>query len=296
MSGFSSEWLQMREPLDCLSRSSELTASLARYLDRGESRINVVDLGAGTGANLRYLAPRIHGAQNWLLVDHDPGLLACLGPLMRTWAAESARTVLESSDHLAISGQDFDCQVRTFCCDLAADLDPLVFPDRCLVTASALLDLVSESWLASLAQHCVKARAAVYFPLIYDGRIFWIPSDPDDGEVCDLVNKHQRMDKGFGSALGPSAAAEAVSLFTSSGYHVETALSDWHAGPDQASFQGTLLQDWAGAAAEISPAKTPILESWRDRRRLHVRCGRSELTVGHVDVLALPRSPGREEH
>ena len=65
MSGFSAEWLALREPLDARSRSAELVARLRADAPDGTRRI--VDLATGTGANLRYLAPRLGGDQDWLV-------------------------------------------------------------------------------------------------------------------------------------------------------------------------------------------------------------------------------------
>ena len=51
MSGFSPEWLALREPIDHRSRNAELASSLsARFQQR--SAVEVVDLGCGTGSNL----------------------------------------------------------------------------------------------------------------------------------------------------------------------------------------------------------------------------------------------------
>ena len=55
---FSDDWLSLREPADHRSRNMALEAELARQLiDVEEQRI--VDLGAGSGSNLRALAPRL---------------------------------------------------------------------------------------------------------------------------------------------------------------------------------------------------------------------------------------------
>ena len=55
-----------------------------------------------------------------------------------------------------------------------------LFLDRRLVTASALLDLVSAAWVESLASECRVAGAAGLFALIYDGRIHCSPEEPGD--------------------------------------------------------------------------------------------------------------------
>src|SRR5207247_718861 len=89
MSDFSADWLALREPADRAARSSRLARAIADVLaDTAELR--VVDLAAGTGANMRYLSEHLasHRAgafqasgvrvqrQSWLLVDRDAALLA----------------------------------------------------------------------------------------------------------------------------------------------------------------------------------------------------------------------------
>ena len=71
-SDFSAEWLALREPVDHRSRADELVPILCEEWQRcGWERI--VDLGCGTGSNLRYLAPKLPGFQHWILVDLTSG-------------------------------------------------------------------------------------------------------------------------------------------------------------------------------------------------------------------------------
>ena len=51
------------------------------------------------------------------------------------------------------------------------------------------------------------------------------------------------------------------------------------------SCQLALLDGWLGAALELAPESRAALTSWHERRRAHVLAGRSDLTVGHVDVV-----------
>ena len=73
MSGFSSDWLKLRESADHRARNQELLAKLAACFAEREA-ILVADLGAGTGSNLRAIAPHLPSRQQWVLVDHDPVL------------------------------------------------------------------------------------------------------------------------------------------------------------------------------------------------------------------------------
>ena len=179
--------------------------------------------------------------------------------------------------------------VTTLQRDLAS-LDASLFEGRSLVTASALLDLVSDAWLRGLAAQCRAHGSAALFALTYDGRMAFEPGEPEDSLVCDLVNRHQETDKGFGPALGPGAVRAAVDLFQGAGYDVRTAPSDWvlsrTSAPD--ALQEQLIDGWAEAAAAIAPDRAAIVAAWRRRRLDHVASGRSRLVVGHQDVAAVP--------
>ena len=273
MGDFSAAWLQLREPIDHRARSAALTTGVLEALRVDELRI--LDLACGTGSNLRYLREQVllfntRNAErrkarpdpDWLLVDHDPSLIALV-------PAAPNVTTLQS--------------------DLAS-LDASLFEGRSLVTASALLDLVSEAWLRGLAAQCRAHGSAAMFALTYDGRMAFEPGEPEDSLVCDLVNRHQETDKGFGPALGPAAVRAAVDLFQGAGYDVRTAPSDWvlsrTSAPD--ALQEQLIDGWAEAAAAIAPDRAAIVASWRRRRLDHVASGRSRVVVGHQDVAAVP--------
>jgi hypothetical protein len=159
-----------------------------------------------------------------------------------------------------------------------------------LVAASALLDLVSEKWLAQLIRRCARAAAAVWFALIYDGMIACDPEEPEDATVRGLLNAHQQTDKGFGPALGPVAAQKAAYILAKTGYDTRCEPSYWRLKPDQQKIQHMLLDSWFDAARDIAPETTLELKDWRQRRRAHIASGRSRMIVGHIDVVGWPES------
>jgi len=268
MSTFSADWLRQREPFDTAARAAAaerlgLAAWLAAQRSTG-APWRVIDLASGTGANLRALAPLLGDAQQWLLVDHDPALL----------------------EHARLAGVAVEHRVL----DLASDLEALPFAGSTLVTASALLDLVSAIWLDRLVSCCAGAGAAVLLTLSVDGRQVWDPADREDDLVRRLFSAHQGRDKGFGPALGPRAAAAAVRTFRAAGYRVRSARSDWwldaRADPEALALQRSLIDGIGGAATEQSPAEADRLRDWQARR--HALAARSTLRVGHVDLMAAP--------
>ena len=119
------------------ARSTRLTRAIADSFAQG-AELRVLDLGAGTGANMRYLAPRLPEPQRWLLVDHDAALLASVA----TRDDGPRRVATRQLDLRAIG----DREARE------------MFSGRALVTASALLDLVSEEWMRALGAQVSRGR------------------------------------------------------------------------------------------------------------------------------------------
>ena len=322
--GFDAGWLALREPLDRDARAATgLDARLAAWLDgrraggtgeraQGPSAgtVSIVDLGCGSGSNLRHLLPLLGAGQRWRTVDNDPALLDALGDRLGAWANARGATVRIAPDGaLQVSGDGFDATVRRERRDLAADLAGLELAGTDLVTASALLDLCSADWIGALVEACAAASAAGLFVLDYDGHARWTPPHDDDERVRALVNRHQLRDKGFGPALGPDAGAFAARRFAELGHEVRTARSVWEIGPDEAALHVAYLEGWAGAARESAPdggsdaggaadaadaaaLSSARIDAWLDRRRDAVATGATRLAVGHHDVLALPPSGG----
>jgi hypothetical protein len=285
MGDFSAAWLALREPADFSARSSQLADVIAKALAHDDT-VRALDVASGTGSNVRYLAERLPPHQDWLLVDHDEELIRQASLRLEEWAVARGYEAHIEPGGVMLQGDRLNCRVHVRRVDVADLTNAAIFDGRNLVTASALLDLVSEPWLRGLAGRCREHASAALFALNYDGRIHCSPEEAGDELVRELVNRHQRRDKGFGPALGPDAAATAEKLFTDAGYQVLRQPSDWVLAPDARGLQQALIDGWARAAAELAPDESPSIQSWRTRRRAHLARGRSRLTVGHQDVAA----------
>ncbi|WP_404380314.1 class I SAM-dependent methyltransferase [Caenispirillum salinarum] len=291
--GFSTDWLSLREPLDLEARPVALVQRLASRLPTGRP-LTIVDLGCGTGSNLRALAPTLDARQTWHVIDNDPVLLSDLAHRIRPWAENQGLVQRwENADETVLSLDDeaerFRYRIVLEVQDLAETVSSLNFSGHDLVTSAALMDLVSREWVKTLVDHVVGAGALTYFALTYNGEMRWTPVDPMDDEILALFNRHQRGDKGFGPAMGPDAPQVMADLFTAAGYSVTTEPSDWDAAPDARGFQRTMARGIAAAAAELAPSeKQPRVRQWLDRRLQAIEDGHSRLRVGHGDLLAHP--------
>jgi hypothetical protein len=265
MSGFRADWLALREPYDHKARNVEVAEAVAAAFAK-QPAIAVVDLACGTGSTLRAISSRLPARQSWRLVDNDLGLL------LRAGAIDPPSGV----------------RVTTTPIDLARDLEAALDGPLDLITTSALLDLVSEDWLDRFSVEAAARRLPVYAALTFDGRAELEPSDPFDAAVVMGFNRHQRTDKGFGPALGPTAAAAATARFRRAGYAVIEGPSDWSFEPNDHDIQLEILTGWAGAARDIGELSLADVVTWLTRRRELVAAGRSRLRVAHVDFFATP--------
>jgi hypothetical protein len=265
MSGFSADWLTLREPYDLRARSREVIAAVAASVAALPS-VHVADLACGTGATVRALSGQLPSRQVWRLADNDLGLLG-------------RANAMALGDNVKVTAVPLDLNR-----DLEAALDGAID----LVTTSAFLDLVSKDWLDRLTTEIAARSIPFYAALTYDGRIDISPDDPTDASIVAAVNKHQAADKGFGPALGPGAAAYAIAGFERLGYTVTHRRSDWTMGPNDRDIQLEIFAGWAGAAREIGALPLADTASWLTRRRASVAAGTSSLRVGHVDLFAVP--------
>jgi hypothetical protein len=287
------DWLALREGADADARSATLTRAVVDALGPGEP-LRILDLGTGTGANIRYLLDRFpRRRQQWLAVDRSSALLALLPTRIAQWGAARGYRVAPGNGGCVIRGNGVECEVDTRQVDLGTLPGSDVFGPRHLVTASALLDLVSERWLRELAAWCRHTHAAVLFALTYNGQSSCEPAEPEDELVLALFNRHQHTDKGLGGpAAGPDAPAVAARCFEEAGFHVLRERSDWRIASGAVAFQRELIDGWARASTEIEPEAAVTIEGWRRRRLRHLEEGRSRLTVGHDDLGAWLSPPG----
>ena len=265
MSGFSAAWLALRESHDIRARNTDVLAAVTAAYQRHPT-MHITDLACGTGSTMRALSPLLPASQEWRLVDNDNALLS---------EVEATKTL----DRVAATAVELD---------LNRSLDAAIEGPTDLVTTSALLDLVSETWLDRLAAILAARSIPFYAALSYDGRIALTLHDPEDAAVIAAVNVHQRTDKGFGPALGPAAATFALTRFQSLGFSLVHGTSDWLIGPSDREMQSQVLSGWASAAADTGRLTVAAVDAWLTRRRDALAAGLSSIRVGHVDVFATP--------
>lgn len=269
MSGFSVDWLQMREPYDHAARSAALVDGLALALP-GDRPVKLLELAVGYGSGPRFVAPRLKVAQSWTVVDHDPALLAALESTL-----DDGPLALHTVQTRQLDLRDLGVL------DIEADA----------VLTQALIDLVSREWLVNLADWITTRRIPFLAALTVDGRITWDPIDDRDAEVHAAFRAHQLGDRGFGVSPGHRAAPVMAGLLTTRGYQVTLERADWRIPASASDMLEAMARGIAHAATEAAVAggtNPQQVAAWLDGKIAAVGAGSVSLEVGHLDLLAVP--------
>ena len=265
----STEWLDLREPADAAARSSDLVERIRRQLPAA-GRMVIHDLACGSGSMARWLAPLLPGPQLWVMHDRDADLLELAladppGP-----AADGAAVTVETrrSDVTRLAPGELD--------------------DASLITASALLDMLTADELEGMLGACTAARCPVLLALTVVGRAALTPADPLDDRMAAAFNAHQRRVTAAGRLLGPDAVAAAVEALCATGAEVLVRPSPWRLDARHADLAAEWFGGWVTAACRQEPTLVPEAGAYRARRLAQAAAGELAVTVDHADLLMLP--------
>ena len=267
MTGFTPGWLALREPADAEARALDLLDRVRADL-KGADRLVISDLGCGTGSMGRWLAGRLPGPQHWIMYDHDADLLAYAAATMSRTAGDGAPVTVETRRH---------------------DIGRLTVGNltgSTLVTASALLDLLTADEVRGLAAACAGAGCAALLTLSVAGQVQLSPAEPFDSEVAGAFNAHQRRSVGGRRLLGPDAVDAATEAFAQLGATVQVSPSPWRLGPDRAELIATWLEGWVAAACEQRADLVPEAAPYLRRRLAASAAGDLRVVVQHSDLYA----------
>jgi SAM-dependent methyltransferase len=278
MSGFSPDWLALRETADHAARAPDIARQVFEHFAAAPS-ITVADLGCGTGSNLRAMAEHLPARQTWRLVDWDHRLLDAARGRLVAWADDALTdgadlSLRKDARHIALHLEQ---------ADLAQDFESVLDRPADLITATAFFDLVSAQWIDDFCAALARRRLPLYAILTYDGQEQWSPPHPSDARMLAAFHAHQQSHKGFGPAAGPFAAAHLARALEEQGYRVTSAPSPWRLGEGERALMGELARGAAEAVRETGLVGADDVASWRTARERAESC-----VIGHVDIFARP--------
>ena len=260
------DWLAARVAADDAARVATVTTllpKLSRYLIEAAGpggTVQIIDLGAGTGANQRWLAPRLPIRQRWLHLDHNPVISRSL-PL-------PAETVIVDEGVEALG------QLLT-----------RAGGDRQLVTCSALLDVLTTEQIQAVCRGVIDNRVPAFFSLTVTGGLRFSPADAHDQLLLAAFNDHQRR----AGRAGPEATTLTVNLLRAAEFAVTTQETPWRLTAESGhAFIDQMLEERLAAAVAQDPALTRTATAWLGLRRSQLAAGLLRLELDHCDILGLP--------
>jgi len=282
MSGFSPDWLFLREPADHAARAANVAEAItAHFAARGQ--ISVLDIGCGTGSNLRRTYELLPKRQSWLMIDYDPHLLEHARDHLIQWADDVFDDGTTAGRVLKLEKGERLIEISLVVGNIAEGIDHVLPPKTDLVTAAAFLDLTSREWIEKFVTTITAKRIAVFTPLIYDGRDRFEPQHDDDFAMLEAFHHDMHRDKGFGPALGPEAAEFFGQALQAAGYRVLVGDSPWELDVSD-TLAIALAQGFAEAVTGTGKIEPDVVERWLDHRLEH-----GTWKVGHTDIFAVPR-------
>jgi hypothetical protein len=278
MSGFSVDWLSLREPVDHRSVNTDVRASFTRDFAARE-HVTLTDIGCGSGSNLRSRAPHLGKKQTWRLVDYDVRLLDAARKLLSDWAD----TFSAEDEGLSLRKGAQDITVVFVQADLQSDLERILDLPTDAITSAAFFDLTSVAFIQRMVSALAARRLPLYTILTYDGSESWTPRHEADADMLAAFNAHQTTDKGFGPSAGPQATEHLCAAFGEFSYTTTRGDSPWRlAKPDKALMR-ELSTGIANAVRETGKVDADRIEGW-----LAAKSGAEHCEIGHLDLYARP--------
>ncbi|WP_426626164.1 SAM-dependent methyltransferase [Leifsonia sp. McL0607] len=263
------DWLALREAEDARARSTALAAAVPGLL--GDGPLTMHDLGSGTGSMMRWLAPRLPGPQTWIL--HD-------------WNASLTARASEGRPPRDAWGQPVALRSRIGELDR---LDASALRGASLVTASALLDVLTAAEAHAIVDACLAAGAPVLVSLSVTGDVALTPWDPRDIRFARAFDAHQRREVAGRRLIGRYGAALVGGLFRQAGWHVRTALTTWRLDRRDPLLLAEWFDGWAEAAIEQDPRLLRETVGYRELRWAQQARGELRACVYHLDLLGWSR-------
>lgn len=263
------DWLAVRYDMDALSRNKDVEGHALSDINN-KRHVRILDIGAGTAANFRYLSDKIMcNEQEWTLVDQNKDLLrVAKEEITRKLGAP----VLDSTDRSVFETSGKKIKVRFVVDDIFSPSSSLLDSSCDLVVANAFFDLGAENQLATFFQVLGTASCAFLATINYSGMGF-TPSEEDDKYWIHQYHNHMARQQPFGISLGPECVAHMSVL--SKNMDVKMGSSDWEMSGGHAVAIG--IFDFMEAALQDLGLDMEKFNRWRDSKL------GGKVKVNHVD-------------
>lgn len=279
------EWLETRYPFDARARSHTLE-TLALDSFQNKSAVNIVDVGAGTGANTRYYQKLLPNLQKWTLIESNSAFSNQWKGSFMEWCNQNRLSYRdENVDEIVLHNT---MQSLTVCwrSGSALDLAKLTIPDKVdLVVANALFDLFSVHQFENFASTLAEYKIPLLTTLNYQSMLF-IPADPLDRKYIQLYESHMQRPRPEGNAMGSNCSQHAGRIMNELGASVYREKSTWDIRNQDRQMLTYLLNFMQTSIVELltSPKDVQQLDEWINSKQKEMEADKLRLVIEHSDM------------
>ena len=282
------DWLEVRYPYDEAARHPAVEEAAHVWLSRQDGPYQLVDVGAGHGANFRYYLDRLPGPQHWTLVEQDPALVTAARSRILALAQARGWEVQAVGDTLHLAGPQ-PVTVRLVTGSLLELARWVDLEATHMVLANAVFDLFTPAQFEGFAQELAGARTALFMTLNYTGMAF-APVEPVDRLIVGLYEAHMNRPRAAGRGMGKYGPQHMAAILEARGFALTEGESCWEVPPAGRDMQQFLLGFMGEAIPELplSPGLRETFAAWQAQKAAALANDQLHITVYHRDTLALP--------
>lgn len=274
--GFQVNWLKERFSYDNEARNPEVEKAMVHHF-RNHEKINIIDIGSGTGANCLYFMERLFKNQAWTLIEKD-------AILCETTIDRIERFLQDYNFYYTFEDNTFRIKVwesRVKITILNAsffDLENLVDLEIIdIVMAAAVFDLLSFEQFEKIILPVFNHKIPLLTTLNYQAMRF-ASGDTLDAAFVSAYEKHMRREQSTGKAMGPECSTLMGSFFQKNNLKTIKGISQWKLGSDAKKMHKFLFD-----FMENSIGKEEGFAKWIHEKRKSSQANKLELEVDHID-------------
>ena len=285
--GYSSNWLEQRYVMDAKSRDESITNLFIENLPSNKI-LQLLDLGAGLGSNVKYMHPKISSNQNWYCVEIDPKLIQYgLNHLSKYFENLGYKVILDEQNLVAIKDNRISVNyVNHSFFDIQAS-QYLAFDG---ILGNALLDVFTPKQLTGLFKQLQTSIAPKLFSIVYEF-MDWGDDDPLNDFFISIYHEHMQRSQKTGNALGPDTIKYITANIPFGPGQVILGESTWELDSSDSNILNHLLAFYQKSIPEIRTQEEDLIkfETWVNNKRDLINKHKLNAVVQHSDLLCLSR-------
>lgn len=286
---FATDWLEERYRFDVAARNPSVEAACLQYFSKATD-IRIIDIGAGSGANLVYLADKLPPLQHWALLDLNPKLLKAARTRIKNWGIAKGYEVSEHGDQISLERPARRIEVQLVHGSMLKLAKIFNLSSYHLATASAVLDLLTADMADQLLKTLHTHRLALLATLNYQ-QMEYFPREKADKRFIKQYEEHMQREQDFGRALGPACVAHLQQVYQNLPTGTfQMGPSRWQIEPSDQDMHLHLLHFLEKSLISLpaNQQSPQALHEWLDRKRAFLQARQLRLTVEHQDCFAAP--------